>query len=561
MGEYFLQDMHVLLVEDDPEMRVLLKTVLELRGHIVTAFGDGESAWLACQERHYPLLILDWLLPGMDGLELCRKVRDHQTLPASLILVITVRTQPGDLEQVLAAGADDYLAKPVDLQLLNIRLTIAEQRVNVLQQQAVAIDALRTSEAHLNKAQRIARIGSWHLDLATDKLTWSDEIFRIFEFAPSRFPANYAAFLNKVHPEDLDLVNHAHFSSVATRTPYEITHRLCMPDGRIKWVNKRGETIYDDVGRALFTTGTVQDISECKQAEKELQFAAQVYQAIGEAVMVTDSSNSIIAVNPAYTRLTGYSAEEAIGQNPRFQRTGRQDHAFYKAMWHKLNTTGIWEGEICNRHKDGHEISMWQLIHTSYDEQGEVLRRVALLSDVTDQKRAEETIRRHAYYDPLTGLPNRRLFYDRLGLEIRKSRRSGLPIALMFIDLDNFKQVNDTLGHSQGDLLLTEAVQRITECVREIDTVSRLGGDEFTVIISELDSSCSVERIAQNIINRLAKPFQLGASVVQISASIGIALHPGDSTDVDTLLKNADHAMYVAKHSGRNRYSHFTHEK
>jgi diguanylate cyclase (GGDEF)-like protein/PAS domain S-box-containing protein len=553
-----LQQLHVLLVEDDPEMLALLKSALEMRGHIVTACGDGESAWLAYQKRHYPLLILDWLLPGMDGLELCRKVRSHPSASASLVLVITVRTQPGDLEQVLAAGADDYLAKPVDLQLLGVRLTIAEQRVTRLREQAATLTSLRTQGEHLDEAQRIAHIGSWNLDLTCNKLSWSDEVFRIFELDPQAFDARYETFLNLVHPADRKQVNQAYSHSVESRTPYEIAHRLLLPDGRIKWLNERGETGYDDYGRALFSAGTVQDITACKRTEEDLQFSALVYHAVGSAVLITDSSDVIIAVNPTYTDLTGYSAEEVIGKNPRFQHSGRQDSAFYKSMWHKLNTTGIWEGEIWNRHKHGHDIAVWQLIHTSYDDNGNVLRRVALLSDVTDQKRAEETIRRHAYYDPLTGLPNRRLFHDRLDLEIRKARRSGMPMALMFIDLDNFKQVNDSLGHHQGDLLLTEAVRRITACVRETDTVSRLGGDEFTVIIPELDSRHSADRIAQKLIRTLAQPFQLGTEIAQISASIGITFFPDDATEMDALLNNADRAMYAAKHSGRNRYSHFT---
>ncbi len=551
--------MNVLLVEDDAEMRALLKSVLEIRGHSVAEFGDGESAWQACQTQHFPLLILDCLAPGMAGLELCRRIRSSQTTAASLILVITARTQAGDLEQVLAAGADDYLAKPVDPQLLNVRLTIAEQRVTVLQAQAATLNALRASDVHLNEAQHIAHVGSWHLDLACDKLTWSDEIFRIFELDPAKFDANYATFLNTVHPEDRDLVDLAYFRSIEHRTPYEIAHRLCMPDGRIKWVNERGLAVYDDAGKALFSTGTVQDITAYKKTQEELQFAALVYQAVGEAVMITDSNNLIVAVNPAFTCLTGYTAAEAIGKNPKFQSSGRQGKSFYKAMWHQLNTTGIWEGEIWNRHKDGHEIAVWQLIHTTYDDNGNVLRRVTLLSDVTDQKRAEETIRRHAYYDPLTGVPNRRLFNDRLGMEIKKSHRSGLPMALMFIDLDRFKEVNDTLGHSQGDTLLSEAVHRIIECVRKIDTVSRLGGDEFTVILSELDSTRSVERIAQDIISKLSAPFHLNNETARISASIGITLYPSDATESEALLKNADQAMYAAKRSGRNCFSHFKH--
>jgi diguanylate cyclase (GGDEF)-like protein/PAS domain S-box-containing protein len=300
------------------------------------------------------------------------------------------------------------------------------------------------------------------------------------------------------------------------------------------------------------------DITERKLNEEALEIAASVHQAIGEAVMIADANNRIIAINPAFTRITGYTPHDAIGERTDLLKSGRQDKSFYQTLWHALESTGHWQGEIWNRRKNGEIYPEWLSIHSIYDQNGGVMRRVAMFSDITDKKRAEETIWRQANYDMLTGLPNRRLFRDRLMQKIKKAERGAKTLALLFIDLDHFKEVNDTLGHQMGDLLLVEAANRIVSCVRESDTVARLGGDEFTVILTNLDNTNRVDLIAQNIIDKLLVPFHLGDEKAFVSASIGITLYPNDAGLVEDLLKHADQAMYVAKSAGRNRFSYFT---
>ncbi len=299
-------------------------------------------------------------------------------------------------------------------------------------------------------------------------------------------------------------------------------------------------------------------VIERKRTENELQIAASVHQAIGEAITVTDANNRIIAINPAFTQLTGYTSHEAIGQTPSILNSGRQDAKFYQGMWHALETTGRWQGEICNRRKNGDEYPEWLSINTIYDNEGKVLRRIAMFSDITDKKRAEETIWRQANYDPLTELPNRRLFRDRLQQEVMRARRSGTLLALLFVDLDHFKEVNDTLGHHAGDSLLVEAAKRICQCVRSSDTVARLGGDEFTIIMTDLSDTHRVGEVAQAMLQALTAPFTLEGEIGYVSASVGITLFPNDAADVDSLLKNADQAMYASKAGGRNRFSYFT---
>ncbi|CAG0958933.1 putative signaling protein [Rhodocyclaceae bacterium] len=297
---------------------------------------------------------------------------------------------------------------------------------------------------------------------------------------------------------------------------------------------------------------------ERRHIEEELQLASSVYQASGEAMFVTDEKNRIVAVNPAFTTLTGYAPHEVIGQDPKILGSGRNDKTVYLSMWHALEATGQWQGEIWNRRKNGSEYAEWLTITTVRNAEGGLHRRIALFSDITERKQADEIIWQQANYDTLTGLPNRRLFRDRLRQELRRAERNRGSLALLFIDLDRFKEVNDALGHDAGDQLLVEASRRIVACVRETDTVARLGGDEFTVTLPAMEDPGAVERIAQTIVQSLSEPFTLGRETVYVSGSIGITEYPVDAEDLETLLKHADQAMYAAKEAGRNGYSWFT---
>ncbi|MGV8990057.1 MAG: bifunctional diguanylate cyclase/phosphodiesterase [Thiobacillus sp.] len=300
------------------------------------------------------------------------------------------------------------------------------------------------------------------------------------------------------------------------------------------------------------------ELNARKQAEESLRLAAMVYENSSEGMLVTDADNRIVAVNPAFTRITGYELNDVLGKNPRIFSSGRHGPDFYPTMWNELDRTGTWQGEIWDRRKNGEIHAKYLTINTILNTDGSVYRRVALFLDVTEKKQSEEVIWHQANFDALTQRPNRSMFHDRLDQEIHKAQRSHLELALLFIDLDLFKEVNDTLGHHIGDLLLVEAAQRITTCVREVDMVARLGGDEFTVILPELHEHISVERVAANILQKLAEPYHLGDEVIHVTGSIGITLYPRDATNAEGLLKNADQAMYVAKSLGRNRFSYFT---
>jgi diguanylate cyclase (GGDEF)-like protein/PAS domain S-box-containing protein len=297
---------------------------------------------------------------------------------------------------------------------------------------------------------------------------------------------------------------------------------------------------------------------EQNRSSEALQLAASVYENTSEAMMIVDDKNHIMAINPAFTEVTGYSAEEVIGKDPGMLAFGDQAKGFYKELWATLSSAGVWRGEIRGRRKNGDEFIELLTINTIYDVNGKVHRRILLFSDITERKKADSIIWRQANYDALTKLPNRRLFQDRLEQGIKVASREKTKLALLFIDLDRFKEINDTLGHHMGDKLLVEAAQRISLCLRETDTVARLGGDEFTVILNELLDVSHIGVVSEKIIKAVSKPFQLQNKHLYVSASVGVTVYPDDAVSSEELLKNADQAMFAAKQNGRNRVNYFT---
>lgn len=306
--------------------------------------------------------------------------------------------------------------------------------------------------------------------------------------------------------------------------------------------------------------GIARDITEERAVVHRLRLAQQVFESAGEAIVVTDEKTRIIDVNPAYLEVMGFSRDEVVGRTPRIARSGHHDAAFYRAMWRSLETTGRWSGEVWDRRRNGEIFPQWLTVNAIKDDRGAVSNYVGVFKDVTQQKAIEQKLERMAYYDPLTELPNRALFRDRLEHGIEVAQRGGGVFALMFIDLDRFKFVNDSLGHDAGDQLLIEAARRIRNAIRKSDTVARLGGDEFTVILPSLKDSTYAGRVAGKLIQVLQAGFEIGETEVHIGASIGIAVFPDDGADFVTLTKNADTAMYLAKQSGRGCHRFFTAE-
>lgn len=357
----------------------------------------------------------------------------------------------------------------------------------------------------------------------------------------------------KIHPDDLMRVRSDLQRHIEGKTEHFINeHRVLNQDGSCHWVLTRGKVISRSLeGEPLRMIGTHINITE-------RDIGALLYQNSSEGMIVSDANGVVITVNPAFTTITGYTLHDVVGQPPKMLGSENHDRQFYQAMWRTIKSTGHWQGEIWSQRKNDEIYPGWLTINSIYNPDNSVHYRIGLLSDITDRKLGEEVIWKQANFDQLTELPNRQMFYDRFTSEVKAAHREQKKLALLFIDLDRFKEVNDSLGHSVGDALLVEVAERLNSCVRETDLVARLGGDEFTILLCGLDSPNIIMRIVQDILQKVQTPFVIGAELLYVSASIGITLYPDDGTDRESLLRNADQAMYQAKSSGRNRSSFFT---
>ncbi|HRI92528.1 MAG: PAS domain S-box protein [Candidatus Accumulibacter sp.] len=314
----------------------------------------------------------------------------------------------------------------------------------------------------------------------------------------------------------------------------------------------------DEVACGL--VGIMLDVTERKRMEQRLQQAATVFDSSAEGITITSPNGEIIAVNRAFTEITGYSEDDVVGGNPRLLQSGFQDPEFYREMWRTLHTCGRWRGELWNRRKDGQAFLESLTISAVKDPQDRVTHYVGVFSDITELRKAHDQLDHQAHHDPLTGLPNRLLLGDRLHKALQRAHRDERGLAVLFVDLDRFKNINDTLGHQVGDRVLCEVARRLTRLRREADTVGRLGGDEFLIIIEDLGDAAAVSHIAERILALLQDSPVTVEHEFYVGASIGISLFPQDGGDAETLMKNADVAMYRAKERGRNTYEFFTKE-
>ncbi len=437
--------------------------------------------------------------------------------------------------------------------------SVAEMLAGSIEQYYRTLE-LTESRRRLLEAQRIARVGSWEWDILHDSMHWSEEVYSIAGLHAEQIDSSYDNFLGLIHPQDSKLVRQAINRSLERLTPLELEHRIIRPDGSERVVCQQAIVRVSDNGRALRMTGTLQDITEAKQKELLLRQSATVYENTLEGVMITDRDLSILDVNPAFSQITGYSRQEIIGKNPRVLQSGKHDHHFYQQIHESIRVTGHWQGEIWNRRKNGDIYPEWLTISAVYDDQRVVTNYVGVFSDISQIKKSESDLEKLAHFDSLTGLPNRLLFLSRLDHAIENAKRSGAGVAILFIDLDNFKQVNDTLGHSTGDRLLLEVATRLKTCVRKSDTVARIGGDEFLVLLENQSSDNPAIDIAAKLVAACGKPFLLDGHEMMVTASIGISLFPRDGLDAETLMRNADIAMYQSKAEGKSCFHFYTEE-
>ncbi|TAK61314.1 bacteriohemerythrin [Methylobacter sp.] len=392
-------------------------------------------------------------------------------------------------------------------------------------------------------------------------IPYANEAIRtIYRVSPEDVSEDANIIFTFLHPDDLENFKTSIRVSARDLTPWNLEYRLKFNDESVCWLFGNALPQQQTDGSVLWH-GFVTDITQQKQNEIDLRIAATAFE-LQDAMLVTDADKVILKVNQAFTRITGYSAEEAIGKTPHMLSSGQHDKAFFANMWETINRTGAWQGEIWNRRKNGEIYPEWLIITASkepYDLNRRVNNYVASFSDISSRKAVEDEIKQLAFYDPLTQLPNRRLLQERLKHGIEIDRRDGKQLALLMLDLDRFKVVNDSFGHLAGDELLQQVAVRILARLREVDTVARLGGDEFVVLLEDISHPEDAARVANEIISFLSKPFQLNQNnEVSIGVSIGISLHPEHGGDYGVLMSCADSALYKAKKHGRGCYAYFS---
>ncbi|TAN53938.1 MAG: diguanylate cyclase [Methylococcaceae bacterium] len=328
-------------------------------------------------------------------------------------------------------------------------------------------------------------------------------------------------------------------------------------DERVQWRRDDELGVLADGFNAMLDSLRAQELAR-NIAQQQLKLAAKVFENSGEGIFITDAAERIILANHAFGEITGYPPAEVQGRTPRLLDSGRHSAAFFQAFAQQLQTQGCWRGEIWNRRKSGEIYLEWLSASVIRDDAGNIVNYVGIFSDISERKAAGASVEYQAYHDALTGLPNRLLLFDRIRQAMAHAQRSQSLLAVLFIDLDRFKAVNDSYGHQMGDELLIGVAERLRHCVRAEDTVSRLGGDEFVVLLAGIDDAADAQQVAQKVLASMQAPFLLQAHRIGISPSVGISLYPQDGATPEALLDHADQAMYQVKSAGRNDYKFYT---
>lgn len=410
----------------------------------------------------------------------------------------------------------------------------------------------------LKLATEASGVGIWEFDLVSKNYLWDDTMFALFGLDPNAVSSRNDDWTRLLSAKDLLRMRDATRAAIQHDQPFDMTFQIKRPDGQLRFMHNRAALYSDEHGVPQRLIGATEDVTQRMAQEAELRVAAAAFES-HESMLVTNSNVEILRVNPAFTALFGYSPKEAVGRNLRLIKSGRHGADFYAAMWAELDAHHSWQGEIWNVGKDGVEFPCWLCISAVRDDAGVVTHYVATHTDITLRKAAEDEFKRLAFFDPLTNLPNRRLLSDRLHQAVAKVKREKGRLALIFVDLDKFKPVNDRHGHAAGDQLLQQVANRLRTCVRESDTVARVGGDEFVVLLTSISQAQDAMHVAQKMHAALREPFHLpDGKSVQISSSAGIALFPDHGVDEAALWHHADVAMYAAKGFGRDQYLVYT---
>ena len=537
----------ILIVEDERIIALDLRQRLQRLGYdVVGAVANGASALEKVLLLSPDVVLMDINLEGeMDGTEAARLVHEQQGIP---VIFLTAYATDDTLNRALISHPFGYLLKPVDTRELHAAVQTALTRHTVEQ-------AVVRSEQRLQLALDAAGMGVWEWEPGTGRFTTGGLFNTVLGEPPNPVNESLERFLQRLHPDDRAGARQSLEQALTHDSRVDTFFRYLDADGRIGWLELHARVNRDLRGEWL--TGVIKDVTERRRIEEELRRSAAVFETISEGLFTLSAQGLLVSANPAFERLTGYHTSEIMGRDPEdFLHARRHSDHFYQRL--AIENNGHWQGETRCRRKNGEVFPVWESVRAVFDTDAKVSHYVAAIADITQLRRAEEKVNHLAYHDPLTGLPNRMLLNDRLDQTLKLAERNNTLCAIMFIDLDGFKNINDTLGHSSGDLLLQTVAARIQTTLRDSDTVARMGGDEFVVIVDDLDRAEVSSRIACNLLDALSLPMDLGGERVAVSGSIGIAIFPADGTNRQALMQAADTAMYSAKAQGKNRICFYT---
>ena len=436
-------------------------------------------------------------------------------------------------------------------------ISFALEVVETEKERQAVQQALQESEAIFHTLASAAPVGILHTDIIGKPLYANERCFEMSGLTKLQMEPEHWA--HATHPQDRKRVKNEWAEAVRAQRGFSMEYRFLRPDGSIVWVQGQAEPERDHAGNLLGFVGTITDITAIKRGEENLRLSAAVFDNTREGIMVTNAENRIVMVNHAFSEITRYEAAHAIGNEPKMLSSGRHDRDFYSLMWQSLKELDHWQGEIWNRRENGDIHPILMSISVIKDDAGAVVNYVGVFADISNIKASEAQLEFLAHHDPLTRLPNRLMLISRLGHAIEVARRDKSQLALLMLDLDRFKNVNDNFGHLAGDELLQMVAKRLSERLRGVDTVTRLGGDEFTVLLEDIAQPEDAARVAESIIAALELPWKLSNNIeVRIGASVGISLYPEHGTSALELLQHADAALYQAKAAGRGCACYFS---
>lgn len=543
-----MADFHILYLENNRFFANQVKMRLEWRGYRVDIADNEQNGLTGLRKRRYDLFLLDFATPLPDAFRLLEELKIRNMMPPTILVI----NQPNFslATRAMNMGCLDIVLKDTLLQQFLDRLNLSIFNFYEKQRQ------LRLHKNHLiEKAAESERqeTVSWEYFPDKDTVLWHAG-------GDGKMKAiSYEDFLANISEEDITSVqtqtNICLFSQQAVE--FRFHYRLDPQHTFLYQAHIQAETNRQGTVRRLH--GQLRKLSSHSARNDDSARLKQSFlENTPDAVFVTDATRRIISVNANFSKITGYKENEIIKQQADILNPEQYDKNFFQPIASVLKSRHFWQGESAIRHRNGHNIPVWQSVSVLKDPQGNIAQSISVLRDISRQKAFEASIQFQANYDPLTRLPNRTLFYDRLNSSLKRCNRNQKKLALMLLDLDKFKWINDNLGHHAGDLLLQETAKRLQASVRNSDTVARLGGDEFSIIVPDLDKASDSEVIARKILESFKQPLFIERQEISISGSIGIALYPDDSNNSDALIKNADSAMYMAKHNGRNGHYYYT---